>query len=636
MMKEILKMKTSLFLASLILLTTSQKATALTDFISCSDTCNGGDVNYHLVASVETVKMMNYTYRGRIYKTENGGVDEDTRFMGPTMHVTPGQSMWIKFTNNMTATDIETGGPSAYDYWIRLKNPGESIKYEYYKRLDESPDLLEADDPNIPKHFESTNLHVHGLDVEVHMFDPVGTHHPDAPHIKIDPGECYCCRFNIPEHHPPGMYWYHPHLHGSTAIQMWGGMMGVLYVDGPLEKELANYGVTQTEEFIIWDPAFQAVDKPTHNLEVDEFLNRLTTVSKVHPFLVNGKINPSFETSVGQVLHLRVLCAIAENEVTFIVYPEGRENEPWDDAALDFWVIGADGVSYKRPAKKHIVVMSGGQRFEILLKFDEPGTYVISQQGIKGIQFFDMYGHPHDEILATIQVKEDTSAQKPTIAIEGMVFTPGYDESESIVADDIVKSESIVFSMGADRNKIPFPQYYVNGQAFHPNRLDFFAEPGEAREYLLINANHNVHSFHIHANRFQVKEVGSELSMEEYPVLKAMMDYEPNGWRDTVVVPPNGRALIWVQYKNHTGKTVFHCNFLAHEDTGMMSTLFIGDPDFTLSRWKNENIDFVVGVCIGLAVIVFGLALFILNTKKKHDYELVSSTTNEMNSKEAD
>lgn len=440
---------------------------------------------------------------------------------------------------------------------------GENIKYQYYAKPVANWTDMKVDHPNIPGHFDVTNLHLHGLDIEVHMFDPVATHKPNAPHIAIHPGECYCYRFNIPDHHPTGMYWYHPHLHGSTAVQIWGGMLGVLYVDGPLEDELARYGVTHSEEFVIWDPAFKAVDKPTHNLEVDEFLMGQTTLSKIHPFMVNGKMNATYTVGVGEVLHLRTLCGTIENENTFIVYPEGKEEEPWDEAAIPFWVIGTDGVTHKHPRKKTLLVLAGGQRSEMLLQFDKPGRYVISQQGIQGMQFFDMYGHPHDQILATIIVDESLPAKPPTIPIEEMVFTPGYPEDENIEAHDIVTSETIVFSMGADRDRAPFPQYYVNGKAFDPNRLDFFAQPGESREYILINANHNVHPFHIHVNRFQVKEMGTELSLEKYPVLKSVLDFDPFDWRDTVVVPPNGRTRIWVHYKNYTGKTVFHCHFLA-------------------------------------------------------------------------
>lgn len=103
--------------------------------------------------------------------------------------------------------------------------------------------------------------------------------------------------------------------------------------------------------------------------------------------------------------------------------------------------------------------------------------------------------------------------------------------------------------------------------------------------------------FHIHVNRFQVKEMASELSTEKYPVLKELLTFDENVWRDTVVVPPQGRARIFVQYKEYTGKTVFHCHFLAHEDTGMMSTLFIGPPD-EIFEWR-DHIQLMIGVAVG-------------------------------------
>jgi hypothetical protein len=37
-------------------------------------------------------------------------------------------------------------------------------------------------------------------------------------------GEELVYRYEIPRDHAPGTYWYHPHHHGSTAIQLMGGM----------------------------------------------------------------------------------------------------------------------------------------------------------------------------------------------------------------------------------------------------------------------------------------------------------------------------------------------------------------------------------------------------------------------------
>lgn len=41
---------------------------------------------------------------------------------------------------------------------------------------------------NVPHHLGSTNLHVHGLDVIPHLFEPIGTSDPKAPMIEIPPG----------------------------------------------------------------------------------------------------------------------------------------------------------------------------------------------------------------------------------------------------------------------------------------------------------------------------------------------------------------------------------------------------------------------------------------------------------------
>ncbi|VEU36547.1 unnamed protein product [Pseudo-nitzschia multistriata] len=573
-----------------------------TDFIDCNDPCNGGDVNYELVASVQTIKLAfgNHTFRGRTFArpdpTTNRVREGGNNHMGPTLTVKPGQSMHIKFRNELFPEETEGLLPknvTLYDYWSRLITPGEKIKYEYYKKPVDAPELMEVDWSNIPGNFDWTNLHLHGLDVQVHMFDPVGTHDPRAPHVAIGPGSCYCYRFDVPEDHPDGLYWYHPHLHGSSAVQLWGGMMGLVKVEGKLMEDLERYNVRDSRDFVIWDPALQSVKdaKPDadHDVEVDEFLAGQTTLSKIHPFLVNGEITPVFGgVGVGEVLHLRVLCGTIENENTFIVYkkaPPGEEVDyatyDWKEHAVPFYVVASDGVTHGgQPRRREVLVLAGGQREELLLVFDEPGEYVVSQQGIQGMQFFDMYGHPHDQLLAEIHVEERPGGDRlPTVPVGEMVFAPGYRPEETIESHQISRTETIVFSMGTNRDTAPFPQYYINGKAFSPDRLDFRADPGEAVEYILVNANHNYHPFHIHVNRFQVKQMGSELSSKKYPILDEMTDFDQDVWRDTVAVPPNGRTRIWVQYKNYTGKTVLHCHFLAHEDTGMMATLFIGPPE---------------------------------------------------------
>lgn len=78
----------------------------------------------------------------------------------------------------------------------------------------------------------------------------------------------------------------------------------------------------------------------------------------------------------------------------------------------------------------------------------------------------------------------------------------------------------------------------------------------------------------------------------------------------------------------------FSCHFLAHEDTGMMSTLFIGPPDWVF-RWADHQSLFM-GLMLGMAM---ASALTVMLLGRKTDaaekaYQPV--TMNEIKSKVLD
>ncbi len=102
--------------------------------------------------------------------------------------------------------------------------PGETIRIALDNQLAPEPDCKQ---PNIntPHCFNSTNLHSHGLWVS-----PSGN--SDNVLITIRPKVSFEYEYNIPATHPAGTFWYHPHQHGSTALQVSSGMAGALIIDG--------------------------------------------------------------------------------------------------------------------------------------------------------------------------------------------------------------------------------------------------------------------------------------------------------------------------------------------------------------------------------------------------------------------
>ena len=50
------------------------------------------------------------------------------------------------------------------------------------------------------------------------------------------PGTSFLYNFPIPSDHPSGLHWYHPHKHGSTDVQVSGGMAGLIVMRGPIDQ----------------------------------------------------------------------------------------------------------------------------------------------------------------------------------------------------------------------------------------------------------------------------------------------------------------------------------------------------------------------------------------------------------------
>src|ERR1700722_2045322 len=67
--------------------------------------------------------------------------------------------------------------------------PGQAVRITVKNSLPPYDSTGWSGDHNVPHHLGSTNLHLHGMDVIPHLFEPIGTSDPRAPMIEIMPGE---------------------------------------------------------------------------------------------------------------------------------------------------------------------------------------------------------------------------------------------------------------------------------------------------------------------------------------------------------------------------------------------------------------------------------------------------------------
>src|ERR1700691_6807806 len=149
---------------------------------------------------------------------------DDNGAESPTLRVNPGDLVILTLKNDLTAFGSDAVPATHQHAHVDTEKSGDSCASDLMTR-------------------ESTNLHFHGLTI------PPVCHQDDVLHTSIQPGDApFEYRFRIPENEPPGLYWYHPHIHGFTKEQVLGGASGAIIVEG---LERANKAVAGLPERVL-------------------------------------------------------------------------------------------------------------------------------------------------------------------------------------------------------------------------------------------------------------------------------------------------------------------------------------------------------------------------------------------------
>lgn len=92
-----------------------------------------------------------------------------------------------------------------------------------------------------------------------------------------------------------------------------------------------------------------------------------------------------------------------------------------------------------------------------------------------------------------------------------------------------------------------------------------------------INLTEDTHPIHLHLVRFQIldrRRIDTNAFFDNRTVVFTgdVVPADPTeaGWKDTVRVPPGTMTRIIVPFRDYTGRYVWHCHVLEHEDNEMM------------------------------------------------------------------
>ncbi len=187
-----------------------------------------------------------------------------------------------------------------------------------------------------------TNLHTHGWHVS-----------PEEPSdyvmYELLPGETYRHTYDLSLQEGGTLNFYHPHKHGVSAEQYWAGLVGALVVED--EKELALLGNYETHIMILKDITLSGSEPAPHAMMSDYMQGKEGDV-----VMVNGQVNPRLTLKNGQVQRWRIL-----NASNARFYKLSLESH-------NLQVIGTDGGLLDKPYPRSEILLSPGERVEVLVK----------------------------------------------------------------------------------------------------------------------------------------------------------------------------------------------------------------------------------------------------------------------------
>jgi FtsP/CotA-like multicopper oxidase with cupredoxin domain len=523
--------------------------------------------------------------------------------VGPTLRLKPGDVLKLMLVNNLP------------------KESAQELKAEF----DDENDLAHI--VTRPHSFNTTNLHYHGLHVSPSSKDVNGEIvASDDVLIAVAPGTRQRYEVVLPKDHPTGSFWYHPHAHGSTAIQVGSGMAGALIVDDDqsvIPKSLEQASSPEHEKIMVFQSILYDRSGEVKNIEsffpaptiptpanckeqqaegTWECSHRMTTM--------NGQIIPVITMRPGEVQRWRMIDAGFRESLALQLDDHALHEIALDGiytGRIDDWTPDTRPLDLEPGYRSDVLVQakpcteiaqSHAEQLNLLLRSIQanplnnvapnvgtagPGTCVYGlwnraaapNQSLRG-------GQQRENLLAIIQVTGDpvSDMSLPTEAEMASLR-----KSVPLSLDDLSKTSSgpsavqqVVFKLGQD------PQgtknyFQVNYQSFDPtNERRLPLNATEQWSITTVGDPADIsgipplpHVFHIHVNPFQY----TRKDPQNKPELV---------WKDTLLIPAgNGTnsVNVFTTYKDFTGRFVMHCHILDHEDLGMMEVDHVVDDVVT-------------------------------------------------------
>jgi FtsP/CotA-like multicopper oxidase with cupredoxin domain len=492
----------------------------------------------------------------------------------PTLRLHPGDELLLHLKNELSDPDATSGKTSG-----QLKHPPHS--HSHPDEPAQSSDTC-ASGAMTPV---STNLHFHGLTV------PPVCHEDDVLRTSIQPGDPpFEYRFKIPANEPPGLYWYHPHIHGFSSKQVMGGLSGAMIIEG-LERATPEVAGLPERVLVIRDQDLVNPDSPPSKSE------------PVVPKMMLDRDGDSANNGTGFGKPAKDL-SVNFVPVPYPDYPPASIRMKPGERQL--WrVLNASAITYlnlavifgHKPQQLGLVAIDGVP-MNAPFGHSQPVTWVDHIGVPPGARVeFIMSGPPAGTPAVLVTRTVDTGQggeNDPNRALATLVATPDAPEPQSSMPAFSTPLAAPEFGWLGDARPVRVRRFYFSEKLQNPanpnSATDFYiteeghtpapfdprspepdivARQGDVEDWIIENRSTELHAFHIHQLHFMLLGWSGLVVNEPFVRDTVNVPY----FKDRMLQYPSVRLRMDFRDPNTVGTFVYHCHLLEHEDGGMMGTI---------------------------------------------------------------
>jgi FtsP/CotA-like multicopper oxidase with cupredoxin domain len=458
--------------------------------------------------------------------------------LSPTLHVLPGDTLDIALTN-MASKSAAVSRPA---------ETADDTKYCGSKTLT----------------LDSVNLHFDGVTTSPKC-------HSDDVFMSVNSGKTFQYNVKIPANEPPGLYWYHPTVHGLQVAAVSGGASGAIVVDGidrlqPAVKHLLK------RLLVLRDlPLEHAPKMNTGNPNVPTADLSLNYVPILYP-----RYTPSvIAMHAGAQEFWRVVNASANTQADLQVVYDGVA-QPLQIAGLDGVPTGSDDGRHKGTIVTQTdIFLPAGGRAEFIVQAPSTSVKVAQLITLGVVSGPDGMSDPR-RALADIHTTTDPHWLPPS---PERFATAANDSTGEPSFDGVPLQRTLNLTEAVIRNRhapAGGAEYFITVEGQSPCLSGncppgVVTHKGAVEDWTIVNQTHEVHEFHINQVHYLLLEVNGK------PIPKDQRQFydthQVDYWTGTGPYPS---IKVRLDFRGPVaGEFLYHCHILDHADAGMFGKIVV-------------------------------------------------------------